>query len=62
MTRTYVIPVCPVCRRQASGCELVCFCAELVEGLEPVEVETVALDDPRIIVGPALQNTPVRVS
>ena len=61
MHRTYTVLACPVCGRQAEGVDLRCFCADVVDGLEPVEVLAVALDDPRIIVPPGAIGTPVRV-
>lgn len=58
--RTYIVTVCPSCRRQADPTELRCFCGEVFDGLEPVEVEAVAVDDPRIIVPPDLTKTAIR--
>lgn len=60
MPRTYRVLVCPACRRQAEGVELTCYCGEVSPDLEPVEVRVVALDDPRIIVTPALERTATR--
>lgn len=58
MSRTYVVLVCPACRRPAVDCELPCACSEAFDGLEPIALETVAIDDPRIIVPPTLGKVP----
>lgn len=60
--RTYTLVVCPACRRQCEQTVLTCHCLEVLPELEPVELEVVAVDDPRIIAGPDLIGTCVRAS
>lgn len=60
LMRAYTVIACPVCRRQADGLELRCLCAEVFDGLDPVEVQTVAVDDPQIIVPPDHARTATR--